>query len=89
VRLGELLRAQKETVGLAQGRRSDLVPGRNQVEKPTVAEAGIDKKLSSRAQQKAALPKADQERLIEEGRRTVSKTSSFSLEIPFLVPSGP
>jgi hypothetical protein len=54
-RLGELIKAQKETVGLAQGKRTDLVPNKNQVEKPTLAEAGIDKKLSSRAQKLAAV----------------------------------
>jgi hypothetical protein len=33
----------------------------------TLAEVGIGKKLSSRAQKKAALPKAEQDRLINEG----------------------
>lgn len=37
-------------MGLTQGRRSDLVPKENQVSKPTLADAGIDKKLSARAQ---------------------------------------
>jgi hypothetical protein len=37
---GELIKAQKETVGLAHGRRTDLVPNGNQVDKPTLAEAG-------------------------------------------------
>jgi len=35
-RLGELIALQKETVGLAQGKRSDLVPKKNQVEKPSL-----------------------------------------------------
>ena len=54
-KLGEMLREQKETVGFAQGRRSDLVPKENQV-KPTLADAGIDRKLSMRSQQLAAMP---------------------------------
>lgn len=41
-RLGEMLLDQKETVGLGQGKRTDLVPKENQVEKPTLADAGID-----------------------------------------------
>ena len=55
-RLAEMIREQKETVGLAQGKRTDLVPDRNQVDRPTLAEVGIDKKLSSRAQKLAAIP---------------------------------
>lgn len=58
-RLGELLRAQKETVGLNQG----AVPGKTGNKgapvldpRPTLAEAGITKKLSSRAQKLAAVP---------------------------------
>jgi hypothetical protein len=43
-RLGECIRVQKETVGLAQGKRTDLVPNENQVGRPTLADAGIDKK---------------------------------------------
>lgn len=59
-RLGEIIKAQKDTVGLAKGGRpyknltgSDEEP----VEaSPTLAEAGIDKKLSMRAQKLAAVP---------------------------------
>ena len=58
-RLGEMLREQKETVGFAQGKRTDLVSDMNQVGKPTLADAGIDKKLSSRAQKLALVPKSE------------------------------
>jgi len=71
-RLGEMITHQKETVGLAQGRRSDLVPDGNQV-KPTLAEAGIDKKLSARAQKLAAIPEAEFEATISDWREQVSK----------------
>src|SRR4051812_30339909 len=57
IRLGELIRAQKETVGLNTGARgigTSAVPKENRT--PTLSDAGIDKKLSSRAQKKAALP---------------------------------
>ena len=53
-RLGEIIKLQKDTVGLAQGKRTDLVPSGNQVERPTLADVGIDKKMSSRAQKLAA-----------------------------------
>ena len=46
-----MMRAQKATAGTAQGRRSDLGFSATQVEgdKPTHAEAGIDKNLAHRA----------------------------------------
>lgn len=72
-RLGELIAAQKETVGLAQGKRTDLVPERHQVDRPTLAEAGIDKKLSSRAQKLAAIPEDKFDGMIGEWRGRVEK----------------
>ena len=49
-KLGELIRAQKETVGLNGGTRGQLAGGSRVVppenNKPTLAEAGITKKLS-------------------------------------------
>lgn len=72
-RLGELIRAQKETVGLAQGKRTDLVPKENQVARPTLADAGIDKKLSSKAQKLAAVPERKFEGMIGEWRNRVQK----------------
>lgn len=57
-RLGEMIRQQKETVGLATGAKGvgpNAVPERYR-NKPTLAEAGIDKKLSARAQKLAAMP---------------------------------
>jgi hypothetical protein len=39
-----------KTAGLAQGRRSDLLPKEKEVGRATLQEAGIDWKLSSRAQ---------------------------------------
>lgn len=44
--LGDMLAVTEK----AQGKRTDLVPGENQVEKPTLSDLGISKKLSSRAQ---------------------------------------
>lgn len=65
-RLGEMIREQKETVGLNRGTAGlgDANVGRRTggsvveppVKVPTLAEVGIDKKLSSRAQKLAAIP---------------------------------
>jgi len=53
-RLGEMLREQKETVGLHEGGRpSKTGSDEEPVSRPTLADAGIDKKLSSRAQKLA------------------------------------
>jgi hypothetical protein len=63
-RLGELITLQKETVGLNTGAAGSAGPGRgnavpieNRVSTvPTLAESGIDKKLSSHAQKVASIP---------------------------------
>jgi hypothetical protein len=50
--LGELIAKQKETVGLNKGAKGSVVTGSQKVPvkdtRPTLADAGIDKKLSSR-----------------------------------------
>lgn len=56
-RLGELLAEQKTTVGLNQGAVKGKTGSKGKPvldERPTLAAAGIDKKLSSRAQKLAA-----------------------------------
>lgn len=68
-KLGELISAQKETIGLAKGgqpyRSDSTCTQSEQVERPgTLAEAGIDRKLSSRAQKMAAVPASEFEGLI-------------------------
>jgi N6-adenosine-specific RNA methylase IME4 len=65
--------AQRETVGLAQGKRSDLGPSRTQVDRPTLAEAGIDKQLANRARQLAAVPVAKFENMLGEWRDRIGK----------------
>lgn len=59
-RLGEMLHDQKETVGFNRGA---FVGGTNKEppidDRPTLAEAGIDKKLSSRAQKLAEMPEKE------------------------------
>ena len=71
-RLGELIKAQKETVGLNQGAKGSVVTGAGREpvkdERPTLAEASIDKKLSSRAQQLAELSPEGFERRVADWR---------------------
>ena len=79
-RLGEIIKLQKETVGLNTGTAgkgrpnlggSDEVPPKN--ERPTLAEGGIDKKLSMRAQKLAAVPGDKFEGMLGEWRERVSE----------------
>jgi hypothetical protein len=76
-RLGELIAAQKETVGLNQGAKGSVVTGsiREPVkdDRPTLASAGIGKKLSARAQKLAAVPDAKFEGLMSEWRSRVER----------------
>jgi hypothetical protein len=71
-RLGEMLAEQKATHGLNQGAKgigTSAVPSGNRT--PTLAEVGIDKKLSARAQKIAAVPKAEFEAEVGEWRERV------------------
>jgi N6-adenosine-specific RNA methylase IME4 len=67
-RIGELIKKQKDTVGLAQGKRTDLGPERTQVDRPTLDDAGIDKHLANHARRLAKLPAAEFDDLIEQWR---------------------
>lgn len=79
-RLGEMIREQKETVGLNTGgwgsRESCGSSREPQDKKPTLAEVGIDKKLSSRAQKLAAIPEEHFETAIATARETVTAVSA-------------
>jgi N6-adenosine-specific RNA methylase IME4 len=60
-RLGEMIIAQKKTVGLAKGGQPYQTKSTGSSEEPvapTLASAGIDKKLSARAQKIAAIPES-------------------------------
>ena len=81
-RLGEMLIDIKETVGLDQGRRSDLVPKENQVTKPTLTDIGIDKKLSSRAQKLAVFDESSFGERLEAWRdRAAGEASRVSIDM--------
>jgi hypothetical protein len=72
-KLGELLIQQKADTGLNTGNqfKHAAVPTGNRREIPTLAEAGIDKKLSSRAQKLAAVPHAEFEAEVKEWKGRV------------------
>ena len=78
-RLGEMIRVQKETVGLATGTAGLGRPSLGGTYKeppktiPTLADAGIDKKLSARAQKMAAVPEEKFEGMLGEWRDRVEK----------------
>lgn len=73
-KLGALIIQQKETVGLAPaGRPAKLVVADDQLNKvPTLAEMGISKDLSSRAQKLAAVPDAEFEANIVEHKQRIA-----------------
>jgi N6-adenosine-specific RNA methylase IME4 len=70
-RVGEMMAEQRETVGTAQGRRTDLGPQQTQV--GTLTEAGIDKHLADRARKLARLPATEFENVVIETRETVAR----------------
>jgi N6-adenosine-specific RNA methylase IME4 len=76
-RLGELILAQKETVGLAKGGQPYQADAtRSEAEQveppvPTLEQAGIDRKLSSRAQRMAAIEPDKFEALLARHREEV------------------
>lgn len=69
-RLGELLKAQKTTVGFNKGEAGRFTGGSNDeppVGPPTLAEIGISKKQSMEAQQLADVPREEFEAAFEDG----------------------
>ena len=72
-RVGEMMAAQRETFGTAQGRRSDLGFSESQV--GTLDEAGIDKNLAKRARTMAKLPVADFERAVHVARDAANRAT--------------
>lgn len=75
-RIGELIKAQKETVGLNKG----AVPGKTGSKgnpvldtRPTLASVGINKPLANRARQLEKIPEQKFEKLIANGRQRISE----------------
>jgi N6-adenosine-specific RNA methylase IME4 len=83
LRLGEMILAQKETVGLNRGLAGSRVTGTSKEplkdKRPTLAENGIDKKLSARVQHLARLSPEEREL-----RFSASKKEAVAhIEMPF------
>jgi phage N-6-adenine-methyltransferase len=74
-RIGELMAAQKETVGLSRGAAGDERPNEERGSKsdprPTLAEAGIDKHLADRARKYAAVPEQEFEDILADRRERI------------------
>jgi N6-adenosine-specific RNA methylase IME4 len=80
-RIGELMQAQRETVGLSEGTKGQL-RGKDSSggtladppdARPTLAEAGIDKHLADRARKLAAVPQEQFENMVGEWRGRVQE----------------
>lgn len=74
-RLGEMLREQKETVGLNQGGRPAETPSKPE-RVSTLSDVGIDYKLSMRSQQLAAMPEHHFETAIASAKETARAVST-------------
>jgi N6-adenosine-specific RNA methylase IME4 len=72
-RLNELIQAQRQTVGLAQGTRGSKIKGARVDDKPTLAEAGIDKNLAHQARVLGKLSDEKFEQAIADARDTASR----------------
>jgi hypothetical protein len=71
-KLGQLMEAQRETVGFNVGTRGSRTKGARVNEKPTLAEAGIDKNLAHRARSAAAMTVPEFEAAKETKRKSIS-----------------
>ena len=73
-RIGELMQAQRDTVGLANGGDAMRARVKSGPEvRPSLAEAGIDKHLADRARKLAAVPAAEFEGMVGEWRGRVQQ----------------
>jgi len=83
-RLGEMIRTQKEGRGLNQGAQGSVVTGTTRVpvkdDRPTLADVGIDKKLSSRSQAIASIPEEDFEETLAEHRQSQQAVTARTMD---------
>lgn len=74
-RVGELIAAQRETEGLNRGAKGSIVSGSKRDplkdDRPTLAEAGIDKHLADRARKLAAIPERKFNAMLGEWRERI------------------
>lgn len=75
-RVGELIDAQRQTVGLNRGAKGPKISGAKHAplkdDRPTLADAGIDKHLAKRARELAAIPAPKFESLVTGWRDTAT-----------------
>ena len=83
-RLGEILIEQKAGSGLNQGAKGSIVTGTSRVpvkdDRPTLADVGIDKKLSSRAQAIAGIPEEEFEGELAQHREEQQAVTGRTME---------
>ena len=82
-RLGEMIKAQKEGPGLNKGEAGRFTGGTAEeppVNKPTLADVGIDKKLSSRAQAIASIPEDEFEATLADHREEQKIVTAKTME---------
>jgi hypothetical protein len=77
--LGQMMKAQAATVGLAKGTRGSKVKGARVDEKPTLAEAGIDKNLADRARKLAKLDDDEFEAKVRHWRDDAEADSALNV----------
>lgn len=74
--LGEMIRQQKETQGLNEGGRPQKTGSVAEPVLPTLSDVGIDRKLSMRSQQLAAMSESQFESTIATARETASAVTT-------------
>lgn len=76
-RLDDLIEAQRQSVGLNRGARGSVVTGlrRNPVkdDRPTLAEAGVDKNLAHHARMRGSMSEDKFEEAVSDARRAVTR----------------
>jgi hypothetical protein len=82
-RLGQMMKKQKETVGLNEGGRPKTGFSKNPVSsKPTLAEAGINKNLANRARTLAAMSEKEFKETVKAKRQATRKTNKPTAALP-------
>ena len=78
-RVGVLMKEQKKTVGLNKGALRRGLKKNPRDDKPTLADAGIDKNLANEARELAALDEAEFEDAVADTRKVVNKASKATV----------
>jgi hypothetical protein len=79
-RLGEIITAAKAAGLFRQGRQHEKKSGGDFIERPTLTEAGIDTKLSSRAQSRASISEQAFENMVNATRERIASGKAKIIE---------